>query len=49
MKRVKKGEWYTNNDYKHNKNVVTYDCKGKESILQQFTTRLASEKRRKLV
>jgi hypothetical protein len=33
MKGVKKGEWYTSNNYKHNKNVVIYDCKGKESIL----------------
>ncbi len=38
-----------NNDYKHNKNVATYACKGKESVLQQITTRLASEKCRKLV
>jgi hypothetical protein len=34
MKGVKKGKWYTNNDYKHNKNVDTYACKGSESILQ---------------
>ncbi len=46
---MKKGEWYTNNDSKHNKNLVTYACKGRESVLQQVTTRLASEKRKKLV
>jgi len=49
MNGVKKGEWYTNNDYKHNKNVDIYACKGREFVLQQITTRLVSEKRRKLV
>jgi hypothetical protein len=49
MNEVKKGEWYTNNDYKHNKNVATYVCKRRESILQRITIRLASEKHRKLV
>jgi hypothetical protein len=34
MKGVKKGEWYTNNDYKHNKNVATYACKRREFVLQ---------------
>jgi len=33
MKGVKKGEWYTSNDYKHNKNVVIYACKGREFVL----------------
>jgi peroxiredoxin family protein len=47
MKGVKKHEWCTNN--KHDKNVVIYACKGRESILQQITTRLASEKCRKSV
>jgi uncharacterized metal-binding protein len=49
MKGVKKCEWCTNNDYKHDKNVVIYACKGRESVLQQITNRLASEKCRKLV
>ncbi len=49
MKGVKKREWCTNNDYKHDKNVVIYACKGREFVLQQITTRLASEKCRKLV
>jgi hypothetical protein len=48
-KGVKKGEWYTNNDNKQNKNVATYACKGRESILQQIVIRLTSEKCRKLV
>jgi hypothetical protein len=33
MKGVKKGEWYTNNDCKNNKNLATYTCKGREIIL----------------
>jgi hypothetical protein len=49
MKGKKKGEWYTSNDCKHNKNVATYACKGREFILQQVTTRLANEKCKKLV
>jgi hypothetical protein len=44
MKGMKKGEWY-----KHNKNVITYACKGRESVLQQVTIGLASEKCKKLV
>jgi hypothetical protein len=34
MKGKKKGEWYINNDCKHNKNVATYACKGREFVLQ---------------
>ncbi len=49
MKGVKKGEWYTNNDYRHNKNVATYACKGREFVLQQVATRLTGETRRTLV
>jgi len=49
MKGVKKGEWYINNNYMHNKNEATYASKGKESILQQMTNGLVSEKCRKLV
>jgi hypothetical protein len=34
MKRgEKKGIWYTNKDYKHQKNEATYASKGKEFIL----------------
>ncbi len=29
MKRVKKGEWYPNNDCKHSRNQATYASKGK--------------------
>ncbi len=49
MKGMKKGEWYTSNDCKHNKNVTTYACKGRESVLQQVTIGLVSEKHKKLV
>jgi hypothetical protein len=48
MKGVKKREWYTSNDYKHNINQVTYASKGRESILQ-VTNGLVGEKHKKLV
>jgi len=48
MKGVKKGEWYTNNDCKHNINQVVYASKGRESILQ-VTNGLLGEKHKKLV
>jgi hypothetical protein len=34
MRGVKKSEWYTIDDYKHNQNVIIYVCKRRESILQ---------------
>jgi len=49
MKGVKKGEWYINNNYKHNKSETTYASKSKESVLQQVINGLANEKCRKLV
>jgi hypothetical protein len=33
MKGMNKGEWNTNNDYKHNNNQAIYVSKGKKSIL----------------
>ncbi len=49
MKGVKKGEWYTNNHYKHSRNHAAYVFKGKNIILQQASNGLVGEKHRKLV
>jgi hypothetical protein len=49
MKGVKKGEWYTNNDYKQSRNQASYVSKGREFVLEQVTNELVGEKCRKLV
>jgi len=49
MKGVKKGEWYINNDCKHNRNQSMYASKGQESILQQVFNGLVGEKHKKLI
>lgn len=48
-KGVKKREWYTSNDYKHNRNQTMYASKGQKSILQQVSNGLVGEKHRKLI
>jgi hypothetical protein len=49
MKGVKKGEWYTNNEYKQNRNQASYVSKGRKFVLKQVTNGLVGEKCRKLV
>ncbi len=49
IKKVKKGERYTNNDLKHSKNQAAYVFKEKSFILQQVSNGLVGEKHRKLV
>ncbi len=48
MKGVKKGEWYTSNDCKHNKNQTAYAFKGRKFVLQ-MTNGLVGERHKKLV
>jgi len=48
MKGMKKGEWYTSNDCKHNRNQTAYAFKGRKFVLQ-MTNGLVGERHKKLV